>query len=270
MTRQFGDTSRTALYREGPARAAAATSSSSAHSAQSGPARHYAALAPHYDDVVYHAAPNWLATQARFVGLRMGLKPGHRFLDFGGGTGLFAAALRDQFGANPAVLEPSPEMARQAARQLGPNSVHLGTLADLAASSGKFDAVLLKECIHHLDAPEQTLQALQERHVRPGGRVCVVILRLEGDGVPAEVVRDESGLVPSNDQAATWLPNAPPASISSVAGPWLPATAWERRLRARAYSYLRAKTDRAIDKLVASTAGENPAVRERLTTIVWG
>jgi SAM-dependent methyltransferase len=96
---------------------------------------------------------------------------GSELLDVGGGTGNYAAALRER-GWAPTVLDPNPGMlARAAAKGL---PVARGVATDLPFADASFDAAMLVSMLHHVDDWRAAL-AETGRVVRPGGRVAVML-----------------------------------------------------------------------------------------------
>lgn len=91
---------------------------------------------------------------------------GRRLLDVGGGTGNYAAALRED-GWVPLVCDRSPEMlARAAAKGL---ETLEADAQHLPFDDASFDAVMCVSMLHHVDDPSRAL-AEQRRVLRPGGR----------------------------------------------------------------------------------------------------
>ena len=125
----------------------------------------YRAQAQRYDQT-RAASPSVLAP------LREALRgaPGPELLDVGGGTGNYAAALREE-GWAPTVLDATPEMLAHAATKGLPTVA--GDAAALPFGDASFDAVMLVSMIHHV---EDWPAALREaaRVVRPCGHVAVM------------------------------------------------------------------------------------------------
>ncbi|MBI5106055.1 MAG: class I SAM-dependent methyltransferase [Solirubrobacterales bacterium] len=97
--------------------------------------------------------------------------PGRRLLDVGGGTGNYAAALRDE-GWEVVVVDASAAMLERAAPK-GLQTVEADA-QDLPFPDGAFDAVMLVSMLHHVDDRARALREAR-RVVRPGGRVAVLV-----------------------------------------------------------------------------------------------
>lgn len=96
--------------------------------------------------------------------------PGRRLLDAGGGTGNYAAAMREE-GWSVTVLDRSAAMlARAATKGL---TVVYADARTLPYPEESFDAVMLVAMLHHCGDPQGALSEAQ-RVVRHGGRVAVM------------------------------------------------------------------------------------------------
>lgn len=100
----------------------------------------------------------------------LGEAPGRDLADIGGGTGNYAAALREA-GWRPLVVDRSPAMLAGAAEKGLPTldaDAHRLPLQDES-----FDAVAMVSMLHHVDDPAAALGEAR-RIVRPGGRLAIV------------------------------------------------------------------------------------------------
>lgn len=138
---------------------------------------HYSRLAATYDE-------NW-AYSSGFVGWmtdciqqRLRITDGDLVADIGCGTGLFARGLT-RHAAAVVCADPSAPMLAQV-----PASKRLITVTasaqDLASGRAAlphsgYDAMLLKEMLHHVDDRSAVITGLA-RLLRPGGRMLVVML----------------------------------------------------------------------------------------------
>jgi ubiquinone/menaquinone biosynthesis C-methylase UbiE len=101
--------------------------------------------------------------------------PGRRLLDVGGGTGNYAAALRDE-DWQPVVSDRSPDMlARAAAKGLETLEADAQVLP---FEDESFDAVMCVCMLHHVDDQPRAL-AEQRRVLRPGGRGALMAFARE-------------------------------------------------------------------------------------------
>jgi SAM-dependent methyltransferase len=101
--------------------------------------------------------------------------PGPRLLDVGGGTGNYAAALRDE-GWDPVVCDRSPDMLARAAGK-GLESVEADAQS-LPFEDASFDALICVSMLHHVEDRPRAL-AEQRRVLRPGGRGALMVFTRE-------------------------------------------------------------------------------------------
>jgi ubiquinone/menaquinone biosynthesis C-methylase UbiE len=95
--------------------------------------------------------------------------PGRRLADIGGGTGNYAAALRDLDGFEPLVLDASPDMLRRAAAK-GLDTLRADAQA-LPLPDASVDAVTVISMLHHV--PDWRAVIAEARRVlRAGGRLA--------------------------------------------------------------------------------------------------
>lgn len=101
--------------------------------------------------------------------------PGRRLLDVGGGTGNYAAALREE-GWEPVVCDRSAAMlARAAAKGLATVEADA---QELPFEDAVFDAVMCVSMLHHVHDRARAL-AEQRRVLRPGGRGALMLFTRE-------------------------------------------------------------------------------------------
>jgi SAM-dependent methyltransferase len=117
------------------------------------------------------------ASPAVLAALREALdgSPGRRLLDVGGGTGNYAAALRDE-GWDVVVSDRSPGMLARAAAK-GLETVEADAQS-LPFGDASFDAVMCVCMLHHVDDQARAL-AEQRRVLRPGGRGALMAFARE-------------------------------------------------------------------------------------------
>ncbi|WP_316745622.1 class I SAM-dependent methyltransferase [Streptomyces sp. MK7] len=143
---------------------------------------HYEGLAAEYDEhwVYGRGYVPWMSGR---IAEALQLTAADRIADIGSGTGLFAREVAGQVQPRHPILcvDPSEAMLRQ----LGtPPPVGLtpvvASAEDIAEGRvrlpyERFDAMWLKESVHHVADPAGTLRGLADR-LAPGGRLLVVML----------------------------------------------------------------------------------------------
>ncbi|MCO5968926.1 class I SAM-dependent methyltransferase [Actinoallomurus soli] len=138
---------------------------------------HYDRLADSYDE-------NW-AYSPEFIGWMTGCildrldpAPGDRVADVGCGTGLYARGLAERAG-RVVCVDPSAKMLKQL--PTGDSYLPVEASAEQLASGevplpyDRFDTVLVKEAIHHVDDRRAVLRGLADL-LADGGRLLVVML----------------------------------------------------------------------------------------------
>jgi SAM-dependent methyltransferase len=121
------------------------------------------------------ASPSVLGPLRNALGDPTHPTPGPRLLDVGGGTGNYAAALRDE-GWEPVVCDRSPDMLARA-RAKGLETVEADA-EDLPFADASFDAVMCVSMLHHVPDRSRALRE-QRRVLRPGGRLAVMVYTRE-------------------------------------------------------------------------------------------
>jgi len=127
--------------------------------------------------------------------------PGNALLDLGGGTGNYAAALREE-GWEPLVADCSPEMLSLAAAK------GLATLEadaqDLPLPDACFDAVTMLSMLHHVEDPAAALGEAR-RVLRPGGRLAIKMFAredIEGTWILEYFPASEAWMLPTHPRLA--------------------------------------------------------------------
>lgn len=138
---------------------------------------HYERLADEYNENWEHS-PEFIRWMTGCIINRLEPRSGDRVADIGCGTGLFASGLVERAGRVTCV-DPSEAMLRQLPKEQGYEPVQ-GTAEDLVAGNvtlpeKEFDAILVKEAIHHVQDHARVLTGLANL-LAPGGRVLVVML----------------------------------------------------------------------------------------------
>ncbi len=149
------------------------------------PAEHYERLAENYDDTWGHR-PDYVSWMNELIFDRLRIEPRDRIADIGAGTGLFVRTLMERVTAdNPiACIDPSPSMLDQLPDdpRLRPvcGSAEMVVAGEVELPYEQFDAIVIKETIHHFTDIPKTVAGLADR-LAPGGRLLVVTLppRLE-------------------------------------------------------------------------------------------
>lgn len=117
--------------------------------------------------------------------IRRYLRPGHRVLEIGAGTGRYSHALaREGFRVDAVELvEHNIEVFRQNTLPCEAVTVTRGSALDLAGfADGAYDLVLLLGPLYHLYTPEDKRRALAEaiRVARPGGVIFAAYVISDG------------------------------------------------------------------------------------------
>lgn len=138
---------------------------------------HYARLAATYDQNWAHS-PQFLAWMTRCIQDRLQITGDDVVLDVGCGTGLFARKLAS-YAARIVCSDASAPMLAQLPddERLIPVVATAEALAtgDASLPDDRYDAMLLKEVLHHVDDRGQVIAGLAQR-LKPGGRMLVVML----------------------------------------------------------------------------------------------
>lgn len=139
----------------------------------------------HYDRLAPHFVEHW-AYSPEFVDWMTGrlaswlrLDGARRLLDVGCGPGLYARRLAAYTSGPVTCVDPSSEMLAQLPAT--PQLLPLKASADeVAASLGEWDAILLKESVHHTPAPQRrdVLHRLVRR-LAPGGQIVLVMMPIQ-------------------------------------------------------------------------------------------
>ncbi|WP_021591492.1 class I SAM-dependent methyltransferase [Actinomadura welshii] len=138
---------------------------------------HYERLAERYDENWEHS-PEFIAWMTRQIVERLRPEQGDRVADVGCGTGLFARGLAERAG-RVVCIDPSAKMLEQVPAGL-PHTSITASAEDVAAGRvqlpvDRFDAILVKEAIHHVRDRGAVLRGLGGL-LAPGGRILIVML----------------------------------------------------------------------------------------------
>jgi ubiquinone/menaquinone biosynthesis C-methylase UbiE len=138
---------------------------------------HYDRLAPVYDQN-WTYSPDFLGWMIGCILARLRVGHGDRVLDVGCGTGLYARRLAEHT-ESVVCVDPSSGMLEQLPDD--PRLVAVKASAeDLVSGSAplpvdRFEAILVKEAIHHVTEPKAVIAGLA-RLLAPGGRFLVAML----------------------------------------------------------------------------------------------
>jgi demethylmenaquinone methyltransferase/2-methoxy-6-polyprenyl-1,4-benzoquinol methylase len=212
--------------------------------------------------------------------------PGRDLADVGGGTGNYAAALREA-GWRPLVIDRSPAMLAGSAEKGLPTLE--STAESLSLEDGSFDAVTMISVLHHLDDPPAAL-AEARRILRPGGRLAIVAFLREDiddlwllDYFPISrswmdethpPFRELAYILPGATRSTIEFEDLQDASLAALAShpqlilerDWRRQTSYFERL-ARDHP---AELDAGLDRLRADIeAGAGPSRPGRATLVSW-
>ncbi|MCA1702195.1 MAG: class I SAM-dependent methyltransferase [Actinobacteria bacterium] len=138
---------------------------------------HYDRLAPDYDQN-WTYSPEFLEWMTACIVDRLRLSSDDRVLDVGCGTGLYARCLVERTGyvvcVDPSarMLEQVPDDPRLEAMQASAEDLASGRAV---LPVDRFEAILVKEAIHHVADPADVIEGLAGL-LAPGGRFLIVML----------------------------------------------------------------------------------------------
>jgi ubiquinone/menaquinone biosynthesis C-methylase UbiE len=138
---------------------------------------HYDRLADRYDENWVYS-PEFITWMTGCILDSLNVRSGDRAADIGCGTGLYAKGLAER-ADRVACVDPSAKMLEQLPK--GDAYVPVQASAEEVVSGEvrlpyqRFDAVLVKEAIHHVQDQSAVLEGLT-RLLTPGGRLLVVML----------------------------------------------------------------------------------------------
>jgi len=144
--------------------------------------QHYVDAAKLYDKQVFYDVKGPLVQwQMEQVLSKLSLSSSTRLADIGGGTGIFTLELVQRSGCSAVLVEPAPEMIKQAEEREGGAGMKCicdsvqGFLASCKESNEKFDRMLLKEMAHHIPEEERAEAFTGLANLlAPGGRLLIL------------------------------------------------------------------------------------------------
>ena len=134
---------------------------------------HYQRIAERYSEYLSYSGDFVPALAAKMAAM-LRLSEDDVFVDLGGGTGIYTAAILDQAQCRlPVILvDFSAEMLAQVPEDLPVEKVHMDALA-FSDQPRRYDKVLIKETVHHVDDRRTLFENLYER-LEPGGALLLV------------------------------------------------------------------------------------------------
>lgn len=139
---------------------------------------HYGRMADRYDTYLSYSG-DFVRSLTRLIVEKLQLGPDDRFVDLGGGTGLYTAAILEQVRLRhrPLLVDPVVAMLEQVPDDHTIRKRASGALewaAEATATPGEaYDKVLMKESIHHVEARAELLGHLYDC-LAPGGAILLV------------------------------------------------------------------------------------------------
>jgi ubiquinone/menaquinone biosynthesis C-methylase UbiE len=135
--------------------------------------RHYDNLADNYDLFLKYS-PDFIRRLTRKMIERLQLREDDRLVDLGGGTGIYALDMLEQVPLRQPVLlvDYSGAMLARAPADSRLEPLEMGGL-EFACREGRYDKILIKETVHHIEDRARLFAELHER-LSPGGRLLLV------------------------------------------------------------------------------------------------
>ncbi len=134
---------------------------------------HYQRMADRYDSYLPYSG-DLVKNLAQTIVEMLELTPEDRFVDLGGGTGVYTKAVADlvSFRHRPLVVDPVRAMLDAASPDLDAERVCAGAV-EFSERPGTYDKVLMKNVVHHITQRRRLFTALHER-LAPGGALLLV------------------------------------------------------------------------------------------------
>lgn len=138
--------------------------------------RHYERVAAEYSKALFYSEGPLKLWQVGVLAKALGPVGCGRFADVGGGDGMFGMALAGALGDDVEVtlVEPSAAMVASNTREKPSLTLNVDG-ASWAASSddGRYDRVLMKEVVHHLEDRPRLFRAIRENKLKEGGAIVI-------------------------------------------------------------------------------------------------
>lgn len=134
---------------------------------------HYKNLSENYDDYLLYS-PTFIRTLTQKMIQMLDLKQDDVFVDLGGGTGMYTKDILEQvlLKKSAILVDPFAEMLSQAKSHPKIECKQFDGLA-FSTLEGKYDKILMKEAVHHVQDKDLLFHNLFER-LSPGGRLLLV------------------------------------------------------------------------------------------------
>ncbi len=134
---------------------------------------HYERIAERYSEYLSYSGGFVPALVAKMIDM-LQLSENDVFVDLGGGTGIYTAAILEQVKLRrPVVLvDFSADMLDHVPDDLPVEKVHMDALT-FSEQPRRYDKVLIKETVHHVDDRQTLFQNLYER-IEPDGALLLV------------------------------------------------------------------------------------------------
>lgn len=134
---------------------------------------HYERIAERYSEYLSYSGDFVPGLVAKMIDM-LRLSEDDVFVDLGGGTGIYTAAMLDQLKfRQPVVLvDFSADMLDHVPDDLPVEKVHMDALT-FSEQPRRYDKVLIKETVHHVDDRQTLFRNLYER-IEPAGALLLV------------------------------------------------------------------------------------------------
>ena len=135
--------------------------------------RHYRALAERYDELL-RWSPDFVPTHARRMVDRLELEADDLLVDLGCGPGIYARAILEIRPLTQPVIgvDPFAEMLAEIPDDVPITPVQADAVT-FSSRPGRYDKVLMKEAVHHVDRKRELFENLHER-LTEGGILLLV------------------------------------------------------------------------------------------------
>lgn len=135
--------------------------------------KHYTNLADNYDSYLHYSGA-FIRTLTRKMIAMLDLRPDDAFVDLGGGTGMYSLDILKQVPLRHPVtlVDAFPEMLAKVPDGAPVDTVAMDGLR-FSERPGRYDKILIKEAVHHIDDRPRLFRNLFDR-LNPGGILLLV------------------------------------------------------------------------------------------------